>query len=95
MSFATLRTKYRENSVIVARLIVDGGKRRFVIRNSLIWAIFSLLGSNALFLVRHESDLRGWFLVGTEAAGFLISLTGGLMISLTTWTRYQKLTKEG
>ena len=94
MLFTSLRTKRKEQSDRVAQFIVAGGKRRFLVRASLVAAIVPWLGVNLLFFLRFPSEGIGRsFLAGLEVVTLLISVPFGILISLRMWRSFEQIAK--
>jgi hypothetical protein len=94
MFFESLRAKQKERSKVVARFIVDRGKRRFFISTALITGVLFWLGMNAFFLTRDRAAFRGRFVAGSEVVILLIGIFLGFMISLRMWRVYTRLAKS-
>jgi hypothetical protein len=95
MFFANLHTKQKEQSESVARFIVAGGKRRFLIRASLPAGIVPWLAMNLFFFARIRSEgIGGSFLAGLEVVTLLISSLFGILISLGMWKRFEQVAKS-
>jgi hypothetical protein len=95
MFFRSLRMKRNEESDKVARFIVAGGKRRFVIRTSLPAAVIPWFAMNLFFFARFRSEgIEGTFLAGLELVTLLISTLFGFVLSLKMWSRFERLAKS-
>jgi hypothetical protein len=94
MSFASLYTKQKENSKVVASSVVVHGKRRFVIRSTFTAGVLFWLGMNVLFLTRYHASITGRFLAAWEAVVLLLSAVFGLVIALRMWSHYMGLLKS-
>jgi hypothetical protein len=96
MYFTGLLNKQKEQSESVARFIVAGGKRRFLIRASLPAGIIPWLAMNLFFFARFRSEgIGGSFLAGLEVITLLISMLFGILISLRMWKRFEQNAKSG
>jgi hypothetical protein len=94
MLFANLRSNQKQLSKVIARDILAGTKRRFILRASWVAGIVYWLGMNALFLTRYHESLTGRFLAVWEVAIFVIGVFFGYLSSLIMWKRFKKLAES-